>query len=781
MTSTRRFVLILTAATLAAWATVSCVDTSTSTCAGGSRCRAGNLCIDQADGPVCVPAARVHDCADKDDGQPCRFDDTSSPAACRVGVCTLMECGNGYKDEPEVCDDGNLVEGDECSNDCERSCGDGMVQYEHGEICDVEVPLPESCLDRGFDMGTLVCADDCQDVSALSCTDFDWQPMPSVPDGWHFARVAVPSSGPPVAVGSRGVLPRSIESLLCTDCGGIFEYKGTSWHLSKTNIPLLGDLWVESPKDIYAVGARGNIWHFDGIDWTPMAVDPNYHLGAIWGTGTGSLFAVGTYWQSSMSWQSATFAILRYDGSAWIPMDLSQVPRDPSWSWTGLFGVWGSGPSDVFAVGSYNTILHYDGNIEGIWTRVDREPSLTTLYDVWGAHAENVIVVGGQGTMLHYDGQRWSPVNTPTQHDLMGIWGIPGGRIFAVGAGGTLLGHDPAVGPGWSLLASGTSSDLIGIHGNSADNILTVGINGTVLRLGEAGWTAMDLQGNQAAVHHLWGTGLDCIHAVDHSGQIWRYDGNQDWRWAATNPPGEWSAIGSIHGLACDQHVFAVGTRSLRYLDGTWTEMSMPEGAYISLRSVWVAGPDAVFAVGQGGVILHYDGNQELRWKQMHSGTDALLTGVWGTSASNVFAVGNRGTILHYDGNAAGTWEPMESGMNSMLSDVWGTGPDDVFAVGEGTSILHYDGMTWTFMATPTRTDALHVVWGSSASNVFAGSSSGALLHYDGTHWSPMRSPTESKIQSMWGTADGKHLLISDNFGRVFRLALPSPPNAPGN
>ena len=60
-----------------------------------------------------------------------------------------------------------------------------------------------------------------------------------------------------------------------------------------------------------------------------------------------------------------------------------------------------------------------------------------------------------------------------------------------------------------------------------------------------------------------------------------------------------------------------------------------------------------MFAVGNGGTILHYNGTV---WSVMTSGTSQDLSGVWGSSGSNVFAVGYDGTILHYDGSS---WSDM--------------------------------------------------------------------------------------------------------------------------
>ena len=56
-----------------------------------------------------------------------------------------------------------------------------------------------------------------------------------------------------------------------------------------------------------------------------------------------------------------------------------------------------------------------------------------------------------------------------------------------------------------------------------------------------------------------------------------------------------------------------------------------------------------------------------------------MFNGVWGSSNSDVFAVGDGGTILHYDGS---TWTTMNSGTNYSLTGVWGSTSSDVFAVG---------------------------------------------------------------------------------------------------
>jgi hypothetical protein len=95
----------------------------------------------------------------------------------------------------------------------------------------------------------------------------------------------------------------------------------------------------------------------------------------------------------------------------------------------------------------------------------------------------------------------------------------------------------------------------------------------------------------------------------------------------------------------------------------------LPQGN--SLHGVWGSSPSDVFAVGDAGTILHYNGTS---WSIMTSGTTCSLSDIWGSSSTDVFAVGHDGTILHYDGS---NWHPMNTGTNDNISAVWGSSPSD--------------------------------------------------------------------------------------------------------
>jgi|GEM_PF-4287960 len=173
------------------------------------------------------------------------------------------------------------------------------------------------------------------------------------------------------------------------------------------------------------------------------------------------------------------------------------------------------------------------------------------------------------------------------------------------------------------------------------------------------------------------------------------------------------------------------------------------------LRVVWCASGTDVFAAGDYGTIIQYNGTI---WSTMTSGIVQNIFGVWGASGSDVFAVADSGKIIQYNGVA---WTQMPSPVSTRLRDVWGFSGSDVFAVGESGKILHYNGSSWSTMSSPTSL-TLQGVWGSSGTNVFAvgGPSAsspgvyGIILKYDGTNWTT--TPTDPSIirfHDAWGSS----------------------------
>ena len=208
-----------------------------------------------------------------------------------------------------------------------------------------------------------------------------------------------------------------------------------------------------------------------------------------------------------------------------------------------------------------------------------------------------------------------------------------------------------------------------------------------------------------------------------------------------------------------------------------WNPMS--SGTSVTLFSVWGSSDTDVFAVGEGGCILHYDGSQ---WSLMNSGSTEVLRGVWGTGPSDVFAVGEHGTVLHFDGSSWSTGPGSPLSFN--ITDVWGSSPADFYAVGE-KYIAHFNGSTWECTYSGAIEYNLAEIWGSSGSDIYAAGEgakrivdcpsdnsspcitregAGAVLHYDGSTWQDItvrvRPLTEVRFKGMWGSSPSDVFLV---------------------
>jgi cysteine-rich repeat protein len=64
--------------------------------------------------------------------------------AARQAACIFDDCGDGVLQPGEVCDDGNILDGDGCSHDCQsdESCGNWIIDTAVGEVCDDGNTLP---------------------------------------------------------------------------------------------------------------------------------------------------------------------------------------------------------------------------------------------------------------------------------------------------------------------------------------------------------------------------------------------------------------------------------------------------------------------------------------------------------------------------------------------------------------------------------------------------------------------------------------------------------------
>ncbi len=505
--------------------------------------------------------------------------------------------------------------------------------------------------------------------------------------------------------------------------------------------PLYG-VWSFGPNDVYAVGTRGTLMHYDGSTWSVVqTVTPN-GLNDVWGSASNDVFAVG-----------AAGTIVHYDGTSWSTMTSGTTET--------LYSVWGSGPTDVFAVGNAGKILHYNGSV---WSTMT-SGTTKNLCDVCGTGPADVWTVGYDGAVRHYNGSSWSSLTTGIAYstaDFVDVWCVGTNNVYALAndtftwSGGTIFYSYVYQynGTTWSLVYNGYAEELIlkGVWAGDADNVFVAATNvwgeGRLLRFDGSTWSLTDMPWMKFRAIH--GSAADDVYIVGEAGLVLRFDGTNWSSQASESAGGIYDAWGSG-----PNDVFAVyGNDVLHYDGSTWS--TMITGAPTGLQGIWGTGPDDVFAVGLSGTIVHYDGSS---WSSMSSGTTQLLNALCGSGPDNVFAVGASGTICRYDGSA---WSIEASGTTKSLSGAWCSGPNDAFAVGDSGTILHFDGLTWSPMTSGT-TYALYDVWGTGSANVFASGANGTILRYDGATWSPMTSGTTSQLRAIWGTTTNDVFAVGES------------------
>ncbi len=154
----------------------------------------------------------------------------------------------------------------------------------------------------------------------------------------------------------------------------------------------LTGLWGAAPNDVFAVGPKGTILHFDGRAWSPMATGTTEDLYGIWGTASNHVVAVG----GTPMPMPGKGLVLRFDGRTWSRMEIPDSPF--------LAGVWGASRDHAVAVGVNLAILRFDGKA---WAPMAADAPLAPgkpnfLTRTWGSGPDDIYAAGFDGVVLHY-------------------------------------------------------------------------------------------------------------------------------------------------------------------------------------------------------------------------------------------------------------------------------------------------------------------------------------------------------------------------------------------
>jgi hypothetical protein len=225
--------------------------------------------------------------------------------------------------------------------------------------------------------------------------------------GWHDRSSTVTING--YVYGPERIWGTGPASLWGISYRGIFRWNGASWSMADDRWRVLTSISGTSDTDIWAVGFDGTIVHYDGVAWTQITSPTTQHLSDVWAAAPNDAWAVGT-----------NSTLLRWDGTQWTNI----YPVSGSMLFEKVQAI---GPNEALILNDSREILRWNGTDvfhyglgQSGWT-----------YDFWALGPNDVWAVGFWGTVEHFDGTSWVDVDAQAGLSMSGVWAAPNGDVWA--------------------------------------------------------------------------------------------------------------------------------------------------------------------------------------------------------------------------------------------------------------------------------------------------------------------------------------------------------------
>jgi len=464
--------------------------------------------------------------------------------------------------------------------------------------------------------------------------------------------------------------------------GGLFFWDGAAF--SAASLPQdIGTslqpwlVWGASKDDVWSVAYVEVNWvptsvilHFDGTAWTKSQLLPNEVTGDSLARGLVGFGKDDVWTFGSGAWRAA-----HWDGASWqeVPVPdeaLSDGPRLatawgalPGGFWAGgldgallywngaafereargskgldFTGMWGTSADDLWLTGQAadktRRIWHWDGTLLDEVGVIDPPPGpLSSLTGVGGSN----LWYGDYGSVRHWDGVSWTVEKVPSSGEpgpvavgLYQVWADTADSVWAAGDGGRLYRGtgSPMV---WKYVPNTLESHIAGI--GYAGIWAMRGLPGGTIWLGGTGW-------DKAGKKH-WGitkgsseTGtFEDIQVPLESGYL--YD------------------VTAVFPRTETEAWFGAGPKVLRYLDGVYTELPIPDQGH-TVWAIWAAAANDVWAASaniNGGTNLNrWDGTafQVVGW--LGTSYSGMYSTMLGFGAQDVFFSAKEGGFYHFKG-----------------------------------------------------------------------------------------------------------------------------------
>jgi hypothetical protein len=552
--------------------------------------------------------------------------------------------------------------------------------------------------------------------------------MDARPEGIFEIDTAGPTT---IAVSSRATY-RLVDGSWKSVAPGLWNYRG----LSVTHMGTIFGL-----DNLELVRLDDNSW----THLSALRPSGDYSLDAMWAYDDTHIFVTTSEYDDY--YFGDVYTLYEFNGTKWAGYDLPGHVND----------IWGPAPDDLYMVGPKGLVLHFDGTSTTTFASVTGN----NLRAVWGSSANDVYAVGDQGKVVHFDGVNWTGLSRPTTQSLRTVRVIDG-SLFVGGERGACVRYNAGA---WESISVPSPGPITGIARDEATGGIFAGSTSGILDFNQGHWrhAAGTCSGGLRAV---WVAETGDVFAVGHEGVIEQRDAS-GWQPAYFGGPQDvWNALGG--NSASD--VYAVGDsgKFIHYDGNAWTPVN--SGTTAQFNAIWVSPGDVIMA-----------GDSEIReWENgtvqpMAGGfTGGAIHDVWGLSRNSLFAVGNRGLILHFDG---GEWRRMDWGGTVRLWAVWGRAADDVFVAGEGApfygatryyagTMLHYDGATWRRLESEG-VRSVATLWGS-ANDGLLGLSGDQLCALEGHQWVPLPvGIADVSAADMYGASGGDIYLVGTGVARM--------------
>jgi hypothetical protein len=233
------------------------------------------------------------------------------------------------------------------------------------------------------------------------------------------------------------------------------------------------DTWLVGGP-VGAVALESLVLRDSGGGWSPLATGRHETLWWVWGTSDGSeVWMVGE-----------AGLVLRWRASGFEVIDAGVTGAT-------LFGVWGSGPEDVWVVGGNpgggtrvlnDVVRHFDGHA---WSAADAPPARgAAFFKIWGPAAGDFWIVGEDATLWHHTASGWDDhaAEIGTRDSLTTVHGCASDEVYTVGGMGIYVWR----GSSWQPASGVTPQASVNGVACAADEVLAVGNGGLKLRYDRA-------------------------------------------------------------------------------------------------------------------------------------------------------------------------------------------------------------------------------------------------------------------------------------------------------